>query len=178
MIESKAMSPSRLLAVVLLGLLVSCRSPGGLNHVALHADATGFLCATEFVAEGSWFTARHVDETGARVGSDIVRLRSADREGLTFCWGPHSAGELADVLLAPWPDGRRVLPILLLEPVTGTREEVVARAAWRVVSGFSGSPILCSHGQVIGVVSASDRAEPLFFIFSRPWSRDRWPAGR
>lgn len=165
-------------AAALLCFLVSCRtSPRGIENVALHADSNGFLNATEFVAEGFWFTARHVDETAARVGSDIVRLRPADREGFAFCPGPHPAGELAEVLLAPWPDGRRVLPILLLERVEGAREEVVARAATRVISGFSGSPVLCSHGQVIGVVSAADRAEPLFFIFSRPWPRDRWPAG-
>jgi hypothetical protein len=160
----------------LVCLLAACRSPRS-QDVGLYADKSGFLSATEFIAEGSWFTARHVDETAARVGSDVVRLRPADRHGFGFCWGPHAAGERADIFLAPWPEGRRTLAIILLEPLAG-RDEVVARAATRVVSGFSGSPVVCSHGEVIGVVSAADRAEPLFFIFSRPWPRDRWPAGR
>lgn len=141
--------------------LVACASPA--PPPVTFYDLSVVIEGTRFVAEGYWYTARHINPEAQPCGPDIVRLGPAESKGYAICRKAHAPKEPIWLVTAPWPEGRQIILGII-----GKAEdfEAYARFASPVTYGFSGSPVLCSHRAVWGVASCLDTRDHRFATLS------------
>jgi hypothetical protein len=115
------------------------------------------IIATKFVAEGEWYTAQHAEPAGTVVGPDIVKIGVSTERGFSMCRAEHQTGESIRILLAPWPLRQVVGAILTCGRSEGQQSAFMGIPSF---SGLSGSPAICGHNKVMGLVSQRASNEP------------------
>ena len=105
----------------------------------------GDVYGKAFIAEGSIYTARHVVEPRIKEGYDTVSLGCADIHGFYLCRQVHQKNDrfcyVSDRgLIDMW---------VLVEEITS----FTTLCSDNIKPGDSGTPVICEHGNVIGLVS-------------------------